>query len=382
MTSNGILLSRRGAVQTLAAGAATLALKDAFTAPAFAAVAPATSGHNPGAHWEKYAKPQDAGFTSDLSNVLDMLYPAPTTSFMIVRGGKVVLTYGDNSQISYLASSRKSIMSMLYGKYVANGTIKLDTTMGQIGIDEDDGLLPIEKTATIRHLLMASSGVYHAPGSPGSGANGPARGSVKPGTKFYYNNWDFNVVGAVFEKLTGKTVFQACAEDLAGPLQFEDFDINRQHMLGYEPKRSRYPAYVFFLSGRDMARLGLCMINGGKWNGKEVVPAAWVKESTALHVKATGEGGTGNKDEGYGYLWWIPTEGRKSPEWAGSYAAQGNYGQYIFSLPALDLVVVHRRAVTDDFAIARNIGRTNANPSGGEIAILPVIDAVVAALKA
>ena len=44
--------------------------------------------------------------------------------------------------------------------------------------------------------------------------------------------------------------------------------------------------------------------------------------------------------------------------------------------------MVHRRAVTDDFAIARNIGRTNANPSGGEIAILPVIDAVVVALKA
>ena len=77
MTSTEILLSRRGAVQTLAAGAAALAWKDALTAPAFAAAAPATSGHNPGAHWEKYAKPQDAGFTSDLSNVLEMLYPAP-----------------------------------------------------------------------------------------------------------------------------------------------------------------------------------------------------------------------------------------------------------------------------------------------------------------
>ncbi len=383
MTNNGFLLSRRGAVQTLAAGAATLALKDTFTSPAFAAAAmPAASGHNPGAHWEKYAKPQDAGFTSDLTNILEMLYPAPTTSFMIVRGGKIALSYGDLGQISYLASSRKSIMSALYGKYVANGTIKLSTTIGQLGVDEDDGLMPIEKTATVRDLLMASSGIYHPPGSPGSGPNTPARGSMKPGTHFYYNNWDFNVVGAAFAKMTGKTVFQAFAEDLAGPLEMEDFDPARQHMLGFDPPHSRYPAYVFFLSGRDMARLGLCMINGGKWNGKEIVPAAWVKESTAVHVKATGDGGTGNKDMGYGYLWWIPTEGRKTPEWANSYAAQGNYGQYIFCLPALDLVVVHRRAVTDEFAIARNVGHTNANPAGGEIAIMPVIDAVVATLKA
>jgi len=88
MTNNGMFLSRRGAVQTLAAGAATLALKETFTNPTFAAAAsPAISGHNPGAHWERYAKPQDAGFTSDLTNILELLYPAPTTSVTMAGPG-------------------------------------------------------------------------------------------------------------------------------------------------------------------------------------------------------------------------------------------------------------------------------------------------------
>jgi CubicO group peptidase (beta-lactamase class C family) len=375
MSENRNLLSRRGAVQTLAAGAAALALKDTLTAPAFAA-APAKTESNPGAHWERWAKPQDAGFKDDLSKVLDALYPLPTTSFMVVRGGKVALSYGFVDQVSYLASSRKSIMSMLYGKYVANGTIKLDATMADLGIDDIVGLTPQEKSATVRHLLMSSSGVYTPQGSPGGDQNTPPRGSQKPGAHFHYNNWDFNVAGFVFEKLTGKTVFKALAEDLAAPLQFEDFDINRLRMMGYEPATSRYKAYHMFLSGRDMARLGLCMLNGGKWNGQQIVPAAWVQESTATHVVEA------DKQRGYGYLWWLPSHGRKAPEWAGSYMADGNYGQYIVVLPALDLVVVHRRAVTDDFAIARNLGRTSANPPGGGVEILPIVDQVVAALKA
>jgi len=373
MTHDSTLLSRRGAVQTLAVGAAALALNDTFSARAFAAAA--TAKTNPGTHWERWTTPQDAGFKTDLQEVIATLFPLPTTSFMVVRGGKVALSYGFLDQVSYLASSRKSIMSMLYGKYVANGTIKLDTTLGQLGIDDIVGLTAQEKSATVRHILMSSSGVYTPQGSPGGDQNTPARGAYKPGEHFHYNNWDFNVCGFVFEKLTGKSVFKALAEDLTGPLGFEDFDINRQRMMGYEPATSRYKAYHMFLSNRDMARLGLCMINDGKWNGQQIVPASWVKESTATHVVEA------DKERGYGYLWWLPSHGRKGPEWAGSYMADGNYGQYIVCLPALDLVVVHRRAVTDEFAIARNLGRTDASPPGGGVAILPIVDQLVAALK-
>jgi CubicO group peptidase (beta-lactamase class C family) len=373
MTQNPFLLSRRSAVQTLAVGAAALAFNNATRAPAFAAAA--KTEHNPGAHWERWAKPQDAGFMNDLSKVEDTLYPLTTTSFMVVRGGKIAYSYGNLEQVSYLASARKSIMSMLYGKYVANGKIKLEATMDDLGIDDMVGLTAQEKSATVRHLLMSSSGVYTPQGSPGGDQNTPPRGIYKPGEHFHYNNWDFNVAGAVFEKLAGKTVFNALAEDLAGPLQFEDFDINRQRMLGYVPPTSKFLAYHLFLSNRDMGRLGLCMINGGRWNGKQVVPEAWVKESTATHVIEA------NKENGYGYLWWLPSHGRNSSEWAGSFVANGHFGQYIVALPALDLVVVHRRAVADEYAIARNTGRAEYD-APGTVSILPIVDKVVAALKA
>jgi len=294
---------------------------------------------------------------------------------MVVSGGRVAYTYGDVAQASYLASARKSVLSMLFGKYVANGTINLDRTMADLGIDEADGLLPIEKTARIRDLLIASSGVYHAAGSPGDDPNAPPRGSKQPGTFFHYNNWDFNVLGAAFEKLTGKTVFAALEQDLARPLGFQDFEPARQRMMGYQ-NQSRYLAYHLFLSARDMARLGLLMARGGNWNGQQLIPADWVKESTKERVTAAA---TGRGELGYAYLWWIP-ETRTGPEWAGSFMASGQFGQYILVLPAIDTVIVHRRAVTDEFAIARNLGKTQFYPQPVTASeFLKVADMIIAA---
>jgi CubicO group peptidase (beta-lactamase class C family) len=309
------------------------------------------------------------------------LYAKPTTSFLVVKAGKIVYSYGDINHVSYLASTRKSVLSILYGKYVASRTIDLDRTIGDLGINEDgEGLLPIEKGAIVRHLLMSSSGVYWPAGSPGGDDANPQRGTKKPGSHFQYNNWDFNVAGAIFQQLTGKTVFQALHEDLALPLQFQDFALARQRMLGYQNNPSRYKAYHLFLSARDMARLGLLMVNGGAWSGRQVVPAPWVKESTALHVKA---GTMGTRTAlGYGYLWWKPSEDRTSAPWADSFLAQGNFGQFILGLPAVDIVMVHRRSVTDEFAIARNLGKTNDSPAGGAFGpneFLAIADMVLAA---
>ena len=145
-------------------------------------------------------------------------------------------------------------------------------------------------------------------------------------------------------------------------------------MLGYESNPSRYKAYHMFLSGRDMARLGVVMANGGKWNGQQVIPADWVKTSTALHFPLP--------DLGYGYLWWKPSQGRKGPAWANSFLANGHYGQFILVLPAIDTVIVHRRAVPDELAIARNLGRTEGVPAGGSVPVsdfLAMADKVVAA---
>jgi CubicO group peptidase (beta-lactamase class C family) len=315
-----------------------------------------------------------------LAAVKGRLSSLPTTSLMVVTGGKVVFHYGDVTEVSYLASARKSILSMLYGKRVAAGTIKLNQTLEELGIDDVGGLLPIEKSATVEDLLTARSGVYHAAGSPGSDSSGtPARGSKRPGTYFYYNNWDFNLAGAVFERLTGSTVFAAFEKDLAIPLQLEDFDPSRQRMLGVEDQ-SRYLAYHFFLSGRDMARLGLAMVRGGIWQGQQIVPGDWVKASTTPRVLAADiNGPLKNGPLDYGYLWWLPKQTR-GPEWAGAFLAFGNYGQFILGLPMLDTVIVHRRAVSDDFAIARNLGRDLSSPTGVSAEqFLAISDAILAA---
>ena len=175
-------------------------------------------------------------------------------------------------------------------------------------------------------------------------------------------------------------MFQALEEDLARPLRFQDFDRSRQRMLGYESNPSRFKAYHMFLSGRDMARLGLLMVNGGVWNGRQVVPSAWVKESTALQVRASDMHDGGGS--GYGYLWWIPSESRRGPAWEGSFYAQGHFGQQILCLPAVDMVIVHRRAVPDELAIARNLGWTKARiPDVSGEQSLKIADAALAALR-
>lgn len=125
----------------------------------------------------------------------------------------------------------------------------------------------------------------------------PKRGTFKPSEVWLYNNWDFNVLGTIFERLTGMSVFQAIKDDLAIPLQMEDYQV--EDGLSNPTGRSKHPAYMFIISARDMARFGLMMLRGGKWNGNQVIPADWVKESTSTFSDATIY-----RIDGYGYMRW------------------------------------------------------------------------------
>jgi CubicO group peptidase (beta-lactamase class C family) len=131
--------------------------------------------------------------------------------------------------LSYIGSDRKSVLSILYGPFVENGKINLKITLEQLNINDVKGLLPIEKKATIQNLLTSRSGVYHEPGYWGDEyAFAPKRGSVKPGSFFLYNNWDFNLAGYLFEKLSGVGIYNAVDSMLARPLNMEDWDIKIQ----------------------------------------------------------------------------------------------------------------------------------------------------------
>ena len=300
--------------------------------------------------------------------VRDYVSAMDTTGLVVVKHGKIAYQYGDTKVLSYLASSRKSVLSMLYGKYVKNGTIDLNKTIGDLGMDDNPvttpapkgskdkpttvpGLLPIEKTAKVRDLIMARSGVYH-PASNGGDllAFAPPRGSKKPGEFWLYSNWDFNAAGYAFEKMTGKKIFDALQDDLAKPIGMQDFDRHRQQMLG-NLKVSRYPAYHMWLSTRDMARLGLLMLNNGNWNGKQLVPADWVKKSTSVLTpyKEFPVQEFNHGPWGYGYLWW-PYEGKFARDaFKGAYTSRGAFGQFIAVLPAIDVVAAHKVVPVNQF---------------------------------
>ncbi|MBR4171511.1 MAG: serine hydrolase [Kiritimatiellae bacterium] len=262
-----------------------------------------------------------------------------TTGLMIIVHGGVAYQYGDVKEVSYIASCRKSILSLMYGNFVENGQIDLKKTVGDLKITDVGGLLPIETTATVLDLITARSGVYHPASNPGGIKEGmePVRGKTKPGTKFLYNNWDFNVAGTVFELMTHQNIYDVFDACYAKPLMFQDWDRSRHKKSG-DMQKSSHLAYHFYFSTRDMAKIGELMLRKGKWNGQQLVPEKWVEESTRPFTVFGKDAG------GYGYMWWYEKFGRDLPGLEGSYTASGQYGQYITVLPKLDMVIAHKSA--------------------------------------
>lgn len=180
----------------------------------------------PGKEWTKADKPESAGFSSRrLAALTGLLQTLDTSAMLVVAKGQVVYEYGDLAKLSYLASCRKSVLAMLYGNYVASGKIPLSKTLRELNMDDVGGLLPRELDATVENLITARSGVFHPASYPGDARDSaPPRGSQKPGTYYLYNNWDFNAAGAVFEKLTGRDIYDALETDLAQPIGMQDFN--------------------------------------------------------------------------------------------------------------------------------------------------------------
>ncbi len=237
----------------------------------------------PGRDWERIERPETVGYSSArLRALAEWVKALDTTAMMVVVGGRSLFEYGDLAHLSYLASVRKSVLAILYGKYVESGAIRLDRTLRELGFTDVGGLLPRELDATVEHLLTARSGVYHPASNGGDdSASAPPRGSQEPGRYFLYNNWDFNAAGAIFERLTGRSIYDALETDLARPIGMQDFDRSRQRKSG-DASRSQHLAYHMWLSTRDMARIGLLMLREGEWAGTQIVSRAWVRRITSL----------------------------------------------------------------------------------------------------
>ena len=223
------------------------------------------------------------------------------TSVIVFHKGKLVAEWGDTQLVSSVHSVRKSILSLLIGIAIEKGSINLDATLAELGIDEVTSLTEREKTANVRQLLMARSGIYlYALGETDDTIKAkPARGIYDPGEKWVYNNWDFNVLGVIFEKSTGMTIGSAVEEWLAKPLAMQDF--KPSHVTYRSSERTLHPQYVINMSARDLARIGLLVQNHGQWEGKQIVSAKYITEATTPFSKNLEEG----EDLNYGYCWWI-----------------------------------------------------------------------------
>jgi CubicO group peptidase (beta-lactamase class C family) len=305
--------------------------------------APAQSNRTssvPGTEWRELRSLEQAGWSAQkLARIKRYAEEVGSTSVMIVQHGVVVAAWGDIAHRSNLHSCRKSLLNSLIGIAVAQGKINLDDTMEKLGIDDKKpSLTETEKQATVRELLEARSGIYHPTvyETKGMEEAKPPRGAHAPGTFWYYNNWDFNALGYIYEQATGTKIFDAFYEEIAQPIGMQDFRPKDGHYITGDD--TRFPAYVFDMSARDFARFALLFLHGGKWGDAQVVPEDWVKASTQPY--------SDTESGGYGYLWWTGDSASGAEEAIhfpqGSFWAEGHLGQYAVVVPSLDLIVVNR----------------------------------------
>jgi len=322
------------------------------------------------AEWRQYEDPETAGWSPQgLAAARATAEEVGSAAVMVVEDGVVVAAWGQVERPFPVYSMRKGLYNALIGMLVGKGVIELDATLGELGLDEAEPLTSVERSATVEHLLTARSGVYRVSAyEPESMRRGrPERGSHRPGEHWFYNNWDFNVLAHLVEETAGRDLAPLFREGIAGPLGMEDFSLDDVFSF-HEPSRSRYPAVVFRMSARDLARFGELYRRRGVWEGERLLAEDWIEVSWTPRTTFA-EGSPFGAGNGFGYLWWIyPARRDGGTPFARHdvYLTRGSGGQVLAVLPALDLVIVHLTAAED----------------GGFEDAVRVIDAVVAARSA
>ena len=284
-----------------------------------------------------------------VAGVLDKTWP-DVDSVLIMQGGKLVLEeyfYGyDRDTPHQLRSATKSVVSAVVGPAVANGAVTLDEpVLPRLGYETVANPDPRKSAITLRHLLTLQSGLDcddHVAGSPGGENqlyNTPDWMRVlvdvkmvdDPGTVGRYCTGATFLAGRMVEKATGRALPDYAQEHLFGPLGIRRADWTWNPSLTNADKTFG----MMSMRPRDMLKFGMLYANEGRWCNKQVLPAAWVKES--LSSLSTVE------NTGYGYLWWrmwLRVATPDGPRRVYMSAAQGNGGQKIYLVPELDLIAV------------------------------------------
>jgi CubicO group peptidase (beta-lactamase class C family) len=209
-----------------------------------------------------------------------------SSSVMIIENGRIIDEWGPvDKKISYY-SVRKSLISGLFGIYANEHVIDPDATLEKLGIDDiPDPLTSAESRARVVDLLRARSGIYYPVDFETTAqiAERPSRGSHPPGTFWVYNNWDFNALGTIFEKKTGRPAGDTFYDRIAKPIGMQDFLPGDVYYLA--GPISVHRAYHFEISARDLARFGLLYLNHGKWRDRQLTYRQSGSKRARMHRK-------------------------------------------------------------------------------------------------
>ncbi|MER5221012.1 serine hydrolase domain-containing protein [Streptomyces flaveus] len=297
--------------------------------------------------------PETYVFASESRSTEEFLADTDTAALLVLIDGAVRheryrLTGGPGVQ--WLSMSvAKSFVSALVGIAVDEGHIaSID--------DAISTYVPVRPGSaydgvSIRHVLQMSSGArwnedYSDPESDiwRLGAVLAGQGTLddfvataaresEPGTVCRYNSGDTQALGALVARATGRPLAEYMQEKLCKPLGVESHGYWIQDVAGTEM------AYAGLnLTARDFARIGELYRNGGVWDGKQIIPAAWVRDSVTVAAPHLEPGrpwvGGHTFDLGYGYQWWLPDGDR------GEFSAIGVYNQFVYVDPPSRTTIV------------------------------------------
>ena len=259
-------------------------------------------------------------------------------SFMLVRHGHVVAEgwwkpeSADKPHV--LHSLSKSFCSTAVGLAVADGKLSIDDPVLKF-FPEDAPEKPSDKLKQmrVRDLLTMSTGHESEPKFT---AETPWVQSFlahpvphKPGAHFQYNSPATYMQSAIVQKVTGQTVLEYLKPRLFDPLGIE----NPEWMKS--PQGVSTGGWGLMIRTEDIAKFGQLYLQKGKWDGKQLVPEAWVEQATAKQV-SNGSDPARDWDQGYGFQFWRCRHG--------AYRGDGAFGQFCVVLPEQDAVI----AITAD----------------------------------
>lgn len=268
----------------------------------------------------------------------------PMHAMIMMRHGKIVTNgywYPYAKELNHIIySTSKSITALAIGFLIEEGKLSLDDKFVSFFPELITGPLhPYAEMRTIRNLLTMQDGQLGDPNNSidrtycdwfKSYLNSVPR--VKPGTLYGYSNNATIGLCAVIEKVTGQKMMEYLKPRLFDKLDIHDIYLEEQ--MGVETG-----SRGIHCKAEDLAKIGQMMLQGGKWDGEQVVPESWVKAATTSYVNVANWSMPTDGVNGYGYQWW---------EWRdGGWGTKGNGGNNIIYWPDTDVVLVTNANMED-----------------------------------